>query len=58
MAAKSKRKKSRKQTRKAAPEKSFLGEEIIIWATLAVSILLLISNFGLGGRSLCVLCFG
>lgn len=51
MAAKSKRKKSRKQTRKAAPEKSFLGEEIIIWATLAVSILLLISNFGLGGRA-------
>lgn len=51
MAAKSKRNKSRKQTRKKASETSFLGEEIVIWVTLAVSILLLISNFGLGGRA-------
>lgn len=51
MAAKSKRRKSRKQTKKTVSEKSFLGEEIVIWTTLAVSILLLISNFGLGGRA-------
>lgn len=53
MAAKSKRKKSagqkRKNTQKKAQEKSFLGDEILIWGALAVSILLLISNFGFGG---------
>ncbi len=51
MAAKSKKRKSTKQTKKKTPEKSFLGEEIMIWGTLAVSILLLISNFGLGGEA-------
>lgn len=51
MAAKSKKRKSTKQTKKKTPEKSFLGEEIVIWGTLAVSILLLISNFGLGGKA-------
>lgn len=51
MAAKSKRKKSTRQTKKSAPEKSFLGDEIFIWLTLAVSILIMISNFGLGGRA-------
>ena len=28
---------------------SFVGDEILIWASLAVSLLLLISNFGMGG---------
>ncbi|MCI9215478.1 DNA translocase FtsK [Lachnospiraceae bacterium 42-17] len=51
MASKSKRKKSTRQTKKTAPEQSFLGDEIFIWLTLAVSILLLISNFGLGGKA-------
>ncbi|MEZ3434132.1 MAG: DNA translocase FtsK [Lachnospiraceae bacterium] len=51
MAAKSKRKKSIRQTKKTAPEKSFLGDEIFIWLTLAVSILILLSNFGLGGKA-------
>lgn len=44
MAAKSKKKKK-------ASEKNFLGDEIIIWSTLAVSILLVISNFGFGGKA-------
>ena len=48
MAAKSKKKTGRKQTKKKKTEQSFLGEEI--WVTLAVSILLLISNFGFGGN--------
>ena len=47
MAAKSKKKTGRKQTKKKKTEQSFLGEEIFVWVTLAVSILLLISNFGL-----------
>ncbi len=53
MAAKSNRKRSTKQTRpkKKEAEKSFLSDEIIIWTTLAVSILLVISNFGYGGRA-------
>ena len=48
MAAKSKKKTGRKQTKKKKTEQSFLGEEIFVWVTLAVSILLLISNFGFG----------
>ena len=51
MAAKSKKKKSTKQTKKKNTENTFLGDEITIWVTLAVSILLLISNFGLGGSA-------
>ena len=44
MAGKSKKKKSRK------PENTgFLKDELIVWLTLAVSILILLSNFGLGG---------
>ena len=50
MAAKSKKKTGRKQTKKKKTEQSFLGEEIFVWVTLAVSILLLISNFGFGGN--------
>ncbi len=42
--------KPKKKKKKTAAEKDFLGEEIVIWAALAVSILLVISNFGLGGR--------
>ena len=51
MAAKSKKKTGRKQTKKKKTEQSFLGEEIFVWVTLAVSILLLISNFGFGGST-------
>ena len=53
MAAKSKKKTGRKQTKKKKTEQSFLGEEIFVWVTLAVSILLLISNFGFGGNIGC-----
>ena len=49
MAAKSKRKSSRKPTKKKKTEQSFLQDEVIIWLTLAVSLLLILSNFGLGG---------
>lgn len=55
MAVKSKKKKSTKQAKKKTQAKGqgsdFLGDEIIIWGTLAVSILLLISNFGFGGTA-------
>ena len=51
MAAKSRRKKSRGQAKaKNKPEQSFIKDEIIIWMTLAVSILLLLSIFGVGGK--------
>lgn len=46
-AAKSSTKK--KTAKVSAQSESFLATEIIIWVTLAVSILLLISNFGIGG---------
>lgn len=49
MAAKSKKKSSRKPTKKKKTEQSFLQDEVIIWLTLAVSLLLILSNFGLGG---------
>lgn len=49
MAAKSKRKSSRKPMKKKKTEQSFLQDEVIIWLTLAVSLLLMLSNFGLGG---------
>lgn len=48
MAAKSKKRKSTKQTKKNTQQSS-VRDEIIIWVTLAVSILMLISNFGIGG---------
>lgn len=51
MAAKSKKKRSTRQTKtKKNPEQSFITDEIIIWMTLAVSILILLSIFGVGGR--------
>lgn len=51
MAAKSKKKRGTKQTKtKKKPEQSFITDEIVIWITLAVSILILLSLFGLGGR--------
>ncbi len=51
MAAKSKKKRGTKQTRtKKKSEQSFITDEIVIWITLAVSILILLSLFGLGGR--------
>ena len=49
MAAKSKKKSSRKPTKKKKTEQSFLQDEVIIWLTLAVSLLLILSSFGLGG---------
>lgn len=49
MTAKSKKKSSRKPTKKKKTEQSFLQDEVIIWLTLAVSLLLILSNFGLGG---------
>ena len=50
MAAKSRRKKSTRQARtKKKPEPSFLKDEIVIWMTLAASILILLSIFGAGG---------
>ena len=49
MAAKSKKKSSRKPTKKKKTEQSFLQDEVIIWLTLAVSLLLILSNLGLGG---------
>lgn len=49
MAAKSKKKSSMKPTKKKKTEQSFLQDEVIIWLTLAVSLLLILSNFGLGG---------
>ncbi len=51
MAARSKKKRNTKQTKtKKKPEQSFITDEIIIWTTLAVSILILLSIFGLGGK--------
>ncbi len=51
MASKSKKRNSSKKTKKTVKNsgESFVFDEIIIWAALAVSILLLISNFGFGG---------
>lgn len=51
MASKSKKRSNSKKTKKAVKQsgESFVFDEIIIWVTLAVSILLLISNFGFGG---------
>ena len=49
MAAKAKKQGSRKTAKKKNTETSFVGTEIFIWMTLAVSILLMISNFGFGG---------
>ena len=49
MAAKSKNRKKAGKTSKKKTEQSFVRDEIIIWVTLAICILMLISNFGLGG---------
>lgn len=49
MAAKSKKKRSTRQTNKKNTESGFVKDEIIIWVTLAISILILLSNFGIGG---------
>ena len=43
-----KRKSGRKKT---GAQQSFVADEIVIWLTLAVSILLLLSTFGLGGAA-------
>ncbi len=49
MAAKSKKRGSKKKTRTKQSSQNFLKDEIIIWLTLAVSILMLVSIFGFGG---------
>ena len=49
MASKAGRKKGSRQKNKKKQEQNFVLNEIIIWVTLAVSIFLLISNFGFGG---------
>ncbi len=52
MASKSKKKSTSKKTTGKTTKKAgenFVIDEIIIWIVLAVSILLLISNFGFGG---------
>ncbi len=49
MAAKSTKKRSTNKTNKQNTESGYIAGEIITWGTLAVSVLLLISNFGLGG---------
>ena len=52
MASKSKKKSTSKKTTRKTTKKAgenFVIDEIIIWIVLAVSILLLISNFGFGG---------
>ena len=43
------RKRNKKQTKKKQASQSFLKDEIIILSALAAGILLLISNFGIGG---------
>ena len=55
MAAKSKNKKntkktnSKKRTKPVNSQESFMKDEITIWLTLAISILILLSNFGVCG---------
>lgn len=49
MASRSKKKRSARRTKKKNTQPSFLRDEVIIWLTLAVSILIMLSNFGLGG---------
>lgn len=49
MASKSKKKRSSKKTKKKNTQQSFMKDEVIIWLTLAVSIFILLSNFGFGG---------
>lgn len=49
MAAKSKGRKKRTQNRKKKTEQNALYTEIVIWITLAVSLLMIVSIFGFGG---------
>nr|WP_307999130.1 DNA translocase FtsK [uncultured Merdimonas sp.] len=49
MAARSKKRGSRKRSKTKQNSQNFLKDEIIIWLTLAVSILMLVSIFGFGG---------
>lgn len=50
MASKStKKKRSTRQKKKKVNEQSFVRDEILVWVTLAVSIFMVISNFGIGG---------
>lgn len=49
MAANAKKKRSTRQKNKKKTENGFVIDEILVWVTLAISILILLSNFGLGG---------
>lgn len=49
MASKSQKKRTKKANKAKKTEESFVLDEILIWLTLAVSILILVSNFGFGG---------
>ncbi|MCF2681741.1 FtsK/SpoIIIE family DNA translocase [Faecalicatena contorta] len=49
MAGKSKKRKTVRKAKNKTTQSSFVRDEIIVWVTLAVSILILISNFGIGG---------
>ena len=49
MAGKSKKRKTARKAKNKTTQSSFVRDEIIVWVTLAVSILILISNFGIGG---------
>lgn len=49
MAAKSKKRRSAKPRAKKNTESGFVADEIVIWSSLAVSILILLSIFGVGG---------
>ena len=49
MAAKSKKKRSTRQKNNKKAETGFVRDEVLIWITLAVSILILLSSFGVGG---------
>lgn len=51
MASKTKKKRKSPGRKKKNPQQDFILDEIMIWVTLAVSILLLLSNFGLGGAA-------
>ncbi len=49
MASKSQKKRTKKTNKTNKTKESFVLDEILIWITLAVSILILVSNFGFGG---------
>ena len=53
MAANAKKKRSTRQKNKKKTENGFVIDEILVWVTLAISILILLSNFGLRNHRRC-----